>query len=96
MDGEFDNGYGDEGEQPVGEGETAPLDSSTLRSRSLRVLGYTNNELTPEQRAGAITHVVDEVRAGRLTAAHQRVPLAEITDAWSRPGDRVVLVPEEV
>ena len=30
--------------------ETAPIDSSTLRSRSLRVLGYTNNELTPEQR----------------------------------------------
>ena len=28
-------------------GETAPIDSSTLRSRSLRVLGYTNNELTP-------------------------------------------------
>jgi len=28
--------------------EHAPLDSSTIRSRSLRVLGYTNNELTRE------------------------------------------------
>ena len=32
--------------------EHAPLDSSTIRSRSLRVLGYTNNELTREQKAG--------------------------------------------
>jgi NADPH:quinone reductase len=74
-------------------GETAPLDSSTLRSRSLRVLGYTNNELTPQQRAGALAHVVAEVLAGRLTVAHRRVPLADVTAAWSRGGDRVVLVP---
>jgi NADPH2:quinone reductase len=75
--------------------ETAPLDSATLRSRSLRVLGYTNNELTRAQRATALTHVVDEVLAGRLTVAHQRVPLADPTTAWSLAGDRVVLVPEE-
>ena len=75
--------------------ETAPFDSSTLRSRSLRVLGYTNNELTRSQRAVALTHVVDEVLTGRLTVAHQRVPLADVTDAWTRAGDRVVLVPQE-
>jgi NADPH:quinone reductase-like Zn-dependent oxidoreductase len=76
-------------------GETAPVDSSTLRSRSLRLLGYTNNELTAEQRAGALTHVVGEVLAGRLTVAHQRAPLADVTAAWARTGDRVVLAPEE-
>lgn len=76
--------------------ETAPLDSATLRSRSLQVLGYTNNELTPAQRADALTHVVDEVLAGRLTVAHRRVPLADVTDAWNRTGDRVVLTPQEV
>jgi NADPH:quinone reductase-like Zn-dependent oxidoreductase len=75
--------------------ETAPIDSSTLRSRSLRVLGYTNNELTPPQRAEALTHVVDEALAGRLTVAHQRVPLTDVTAAWTRPGDRVVLTIEE-
>jgi NADPH2:quinone reductase len=75
--------------------ETAPLDSSTLRSRSLRVLGYTNNELTRSQRAEALAHVVDEVLAGRLTVAHHRVPLGEVTDVWTRAGDRVVLVPQE-
>jgi NADPH:quinone reductase-like Zn-dependent oxidoreductase len=73
--------------------ETAPLDSATLRSRSLQVLGYTNNELTPAQRAAALHHVVDEVLAGRLTVAHQRMPLADVTAAWTAPGDRVVLVP---
>ena len=73
--------------------ETAPLDSATLRSRSLRVLGYTNNELTPPQRAEALAHVVAEVLAGRLTAAHERVSLSAVTAAWTRPGDRVVLVP---
>jgi NADPH:quinone reductase len=75
--------------------ETAPFDSSTLRSRSLRVLGYTNNELTRSQRAEALTHVVDEALTGRLTVDHQRVPLADVTDAWTRAGDRVVLVPQE-
>jgi NADPH:quinone reductase-like Zn-dependent oxidoreductase len=75
--------------------ETAPLDSATLRSRSLQVLGYTNNELTPAQRADALAYVVDEVLAGRLTVAHQRVPLAGVTDAWNRTGDRVVLTPQE-
>ena len=75
--------------------ETAPLDSATLRSRSLQVLGYTNNELTSAQRADALAYVVDEVLAGRLTVAHQRVPLAGVTDAWNRTGDRVVLTPQE-
>jgi NADPH:quinone reductase-like Zn-dependent oxidoreductase len=74
-------------------GETSPIDSSTLRSRSLRVLGYTNNELTPEQRAGALTHVVGEVLAGRLTVAHEPVPLVDVSGVWNHAGDRIVLVP---
>jgi NADPH:quinone reductase len=75
-------------------GEVAPIDSSTLRSRSLRVLGYTNNELSPAQRAAALSHVVDEVLAGRLTVAHEPVPLVDVTAFWGRTsGDRVVLVP---
>jgi NADPH:quinone reductase-like Zn-dependent oxidoreductase len=74
--------------------ETAPLDSATLRSRSLRVLGYTNNELTPPQRAAALSHVVAEASAGRLTVAHEPVPLVDVAGVWSRTsGDRVVLVP---
>lgn len=79
-------------------GETAPIDSSTLRSRSLRILGYTNNELTAEQRGAALAHVVGEAVAGRLTVTHERVPLRAATAAWSRQASgqadgRIVLVP---
>jgi NADPH:quinone reductase-like Zn-dependent oxidoreductase len=79
-------------------GETAPLDSSTLRSRSLRVLGYTNNELTSEQRRDALTKVVTEALAGRLTVTHEQVPLADVAQAWTRQAEgratgRIVLTP---
>ena len=80
-------------------GETSPLDSSTLRSRSLQVLGYTNNELTPDQRREALLRVAQELAAGRLVVDHERVPLRAAGDAWTRQraGDtdgRIVLIPE--
>lgn len=74
-------------------GETSPIDSSTIRSRQLQIRGYTNNALSADQRRDALTHVVAEVVAGRLTADHQRVPLADIAQVWDRSGPRVVLVP---
>jgi NADPH2:quinone reductase len=81
-------------------GEEAPITSSLLRGQSLRVLGYTNNSLTPEQRRDALQKVVEEATAGRLHVAHEVVPLREATDAWNRQssGDtagRIVLTPEE-
>jgi NADPH:quinone reductase len=80
---------------------TAPMESATLRGSSLRVLGYTNNSLSTQLRSEALTHVVQEAAAGRLTVDHERVPLAEVTEAWSRQiagqaGGRIVLVPEPV
>ncbi|SHJ97967.1 NADPH:quinone reductase [Pseudonocardia thermophila] len=73
-------------------GETAPLDSATLRSKSLHVRGYTNNELTVPLRAGAVRKIAELVAAGRLTAEHERAPLGAVTDAWTAPV-RTVLVP---
>ncbi|TDD24507.1 zinc-binding dehydrogenase [Nonomuraea diastatica] len=64
--------------------ETSPLDSATLRSRSLRVLGYTNNELTREQRAAAITLIAERVAEGRLSVTHEVVPLERAAEAWQR------------
>ncbi|MFG1703120.1 zinc-binding alcohol dehydrogenase family protein [Nonomuraea sp. M3C6] len=77
-------------------GETCPLDSATLRSRSLRVLGYTNNELSREQRAAAMTLVAEQAALGRLAVAHEIVPLADAGRAWQRQasgaaGGRIVL-----
>ena len=64
--------------------ETAPFDSATLRSRSLRVLGYTNNELTAAQKAVTVSEIADHVAAGRLRTAYEAVPLEAAADAWQR------------
>ncbi|GAA3350815.1 zinc-binding dehydrogenase [Amorphoplanes nipponensis] len=74
-------------------GETAPLDSATLRAGSLRVLGYTNNELTPAQRAAALTLVAEHAAAGRLAVDHETVRLSDVTTAWRRTDSRMVVIP---
>lgn len=74
-------------------GETAPLDSATLRAGSLRVLGYTNNDLTPGQRSAALTLVAEHAAAGRLTADHETVRLSDVTTAWHRTDRRIVVIP---
>lgn len=79
-------------------GETSPLGSSTIRGRSLRLLGYTNNELTAPQRAEAVAFVAAEAAAGRLAVAHETVPLDDAAAAWRRQAGgaaqgRIVLTP---
>jgi NADPH:quinone reductase-like Zn-dependent oxidoreductase len=79
-------------------GETCPLDSGTLRSRSLQLLGYTNNELTQEQKAAAVTAIARHAAAGELAVDHEVVPLADAVTGWARQASgeavgRVVLVP---
>jgi NADPH:quinone reductase-like Zn-dependent oxidoreductase len=81
-------------------GEVAPITSSLLRGQSLRLLGYTNNELTTDQRRDALLRVVEEATAGRLQVAHEVVPLGGVADAWSRQSSgqaagRIVLMPQE-
>ncbi|GAB3438914.1 quinone oxidoreductase family protein [Actinophytocola sediminis] len=78
--------------------ETSPLDSSTIRGRSLRILGYTNNELSDEQRAAAIRVVAGHAATGDLSVNYEPLPLADIATAWSRqaagaPAGRIVLTP---
>jgi NADPH:quinone reductase-like Zn-dependent oxidoreductase len=79
-------------------GATAPIESATLRGGSLRILGYTNNELSVAQRAEAIGVIADHARAGRLSVDHETVALAAVSDAWTRQASgaatrRIVLVP---
>jgi NADPH:quinone reductase-like Zn-dependent oxidoreductase len=78
--------------------ETCPIDSATLRSRSLRLLGYTNNELTSDQRAAALTAIAEQAARGALSVAHEVVPLGRVGAAWQRQSagqasGRIVLVP---
>ena len=80
-------------------GETSPLTSAVLRSKSLRVLGYTNNELTPDQRAAAISHIARLATQGQLTVTHQVVTFDEVATGWKAQssgavGGRVVLEPK--
>jgi NADPH:quinone reductase len=64
-------------------GETAPVTSSLLRSKSLRLLGYTNNELTREQRAEAIAMVAARAAEGTLTVTHETVTPPAVPAAWT-------------
>ncbi|MFC4066696.1 quinone oxidoreductase family protein [Actinoplanes subglobosus] len=64
-------------------GPTAPIDSATLRGGSLRIVGYTNNALSPAQRATMIGEVAAHAAAGRLTVTYETLPLAEVADAWA-------------
>jgi NADPH:quinone reductase-like Zn-dependent oxidoreductase len=63
--------------------ETAPVTSSLLRSKSLRLLGYTNNELTPEQRAEAVAFVAARAATGALTVTHERVTPPAVPATWA-------------
>ncbi|HZB50886.1 MAG TPA: zinc-binding alcohol dehydrogenase family protein [Mycobacteriales bacterium] len=78
-------------------GPTATFSSATLRSGSHSILGYTNNALTREQRATALTRVLELAASGRCEVAYETVPLADVTDAWVRagaaPDGRLVVVP---
>jgi NADPH:quinone reductase len=64
--------------------ETSPIDSSTIRSRCLRLLGYTNNELTASQRADALNTVLSYAGTGQLSVDFESVSLDGISKAWDR------------
>ncbi|WP_138735731.1 quinone oxidoreductase family protein [Modestobacter excelsi] len=78
-------------------GDTALFSSAVLRARSASVLGYTNNALTPVQRADAVSAVLGHAAAGRLAVAHEVLPCSRIGQAWeatARGGARQVVVPD--
>ncbi|MFI7700468.1 hypothetical protein [Nonomuraea sp. NPDC049480] len=65
------------------------------------MLGYTNNELTGEQRATAIGRIAELATLGRLGVAREVVPLDEIASAWHRQSTgtasgRLVMTPHPV
>jgi NADPH:quinone reductase-like Zn-dependent oxidoreductase len=79
-------------------GDAAVFSSAVLRSRTAEVLGYTNAALTPDQRRQALEAVFAHAGDGRLSVAHDVVPLAEAADAWRRQAAgqapvRLVLTP---
>ena len=65
-------------------GDEATFSSASLRSRSIEILGYTNNSLTVEQRRTAITEICAHAANGALAVAHEVHPLADVAEAWGR------------
>jgi hypothetical protein len=63
------------------------------------MLGYTNNELSSDQKAQALRVVADHAAAGRLVLDYETAPLTEAGEAWSRQAEaratrRIVLTPD--
>ncbi|MEP6650239.1 MAG: zinc-binding alcohol dehydrogenase family protein [Lapillicoccus sp.] len=65
-------------------GDAAQLSSAVLRGRSASVLAYTNNAITPEQRATALGKVLALAASGTLVVDRRVHPLDEVAAAWER------------
>ncbi|MGO4599999.1 quinone oxidoreductase family protein [Terrabacter sp. 2RAF25] len=65
-------------------GPTATFSSAHLRSGSRVVRGYTNNDLTPEQRADAMNAIGERAAAGVLSVPFDVFPLDQAAIAWER------------
>jgi NADPH:quinone reductase len=65
-------------------GPTAEFSSAHLRSGSRAVLGYTNNDLSREQRSAALAEIVGHVEAGELAVPYESFPLDDAGAAWDR------------
>jgi len=78
-------------------GPTVRFESAILRSRLHAILGYTNNALTHEQKAEALTEILTQAAAGRCTVERETVPLARAAEAWERQAAcarrKLILVP---
>ncbi|HEY7988706.1 MAG TPA: zinc-binding alcohol dehydrogenase family protein [Lapillicoccus sp.] len=64
-------------------GDGAHLSSAVLRARSASVLGYTNNAITPAQRATALGEVLALAASGSLVVDRQVHPLDDVATAWA-------------
>ncbi len=78
-------------------GPTVRFESAILRSRLHAILGYTNNALTHEQKAEALTEILTHAAAGRCTVERETVPLARAAETWERQAAcarrKLILVP---
>ncbi|WP_374454489.1 zinc-binding alcohol dehydrogenase family protein [Nocardioides sp.] len=81
--------------------DIATVSSAVLRGSGMSLLGYTNNALSPDQRAEALTAIAALAADGRIGVAHAARPLGEVEDAWQvqqggGSGVRQVLVPDRM
>ncbi len=77
-------------------GPTIELPSEIMRGANLRLQGSGQGSVSPAAYLAELPSLVDEINAGTIAVKAVTVPLAEVTQAWTRPqasGQRTVLVP---
>jgi NADPH:quinone reductase-like Zn-dependent oxidoreductase len=78
-------------------GPSARFESATVRSRMNSILGYTNNALSQQQKAEALSAVLAHAAAGRCSVDRETLPLARVAEAWERQAAfarrKLILVP---
>jgi NADPH:quinone reductase-like Zn-dependent oxidoreductase len=78
-------------------GAEATLSSASIRGRHLSVLGYLNALVPRDVRRGAYRTLLEHAVAGRIAVEVERLPLAQVADAWERvqrsAHRKLVLVP---
>ena len=78
-------------------GAEATLSSASIRGRHLSVLGYLNFLVPSDVRRDAYRALVEHAVAGRIAVGVERMPLAQVADAWERvqrsAHRKLVLVP---
>jgi NADPH:quinone reductase-like Zn-dependent oxidoreductase len=65
-------------------GSDASLPAGVIRSRAVAVLGYANYHVPRETRHAAYREITARTATGALRVDVERVPLAEIAQAWAR------------
>lgn len=78
--------------------ELATFDSSTIRSRSLSILGYTNVTLSPEQVVSHMNEIFNYAISDNLRVEHEISDMSSVKTSWERQrlGEakgRIILVP---
>jgi NADPH:quinone reductase len=65
-------------------GEAATFASATIRSRSAKILGYTNNEVSTQEKGRALGAVLAHAAAGQVAVDHEVLSLDRLSDGWER------------
>jgi len=77
--------------------ETMEIRSAVVRGRTLSIIGHTYMRMPPEIRHVAYEWLLQKAASGELSVEAETVPLAEVTNAWTRqkssPGHKLVLAP---
>lgn len=78
-------------------GQTATLASAAIRGKMLEILGHSNVFAPPDVKREAYVRMAELAAAGGLRVEVERIPLADVRDAWERlaasPQRKLVLVP---